>query len=147
MAVNDRDDSMLPGRLDWPVVGRGALLAIAVTVPVTVVAGILGGDDADGEGPATWVVAVVALFAGFALAGNFAARRRPDAPLVHAAAAAGLAFGLLTAVTVVRRLATGEGVSAPLVITLGLLLQITVSLAMLAAYLGMRHRARTRPGP
>lgn len=133
--------------LDRRVVGRAALLAIAVTVPVAVLAGILGGDDADGQGPSLWPVAVLGLFAGFALAGNQAARRRPDAPLVHAAAAAGLAFGLLTAATVARRLLTGEGVSAPLIITLGLLLQITVSLAMLGAYVGMRHRARRQPTP
>ncbi|MDP9404420.1 MAG: hypothetical protein M3P85_14105 [Actinomycetota bacterium] len=146
MAVNGGRQRRLPGRLDWPIVGRAALLAIAVTVPVTVVSRILGGDEANGEG-SSWVVGVVALFAGFALAGNFASRRRPDAPLVHAAASAGVAFGLLTAATIVRRLASGEGISAPLVITLGLLLQITVSLAMLGAYLGIRHRAHGRPGP
>lgn len=146
MSVNGAGDAVPRDGLDWRVVAGGALLAIAVTVPVAVAAAILGGDDADGEGSSLWPVAVVALFAGFALAGNFAARRRPEAPLVHAAAAAGVAFGLLTVATVVRRLATGEGISAPLVITLGLLLQITVSLAMLAAYIGMRHRARAPSG-
>lgn len=149
MAVNGTGGHRPPGRLDWWVVRRAALVAIVVTVPVAVLAGILGNDDTDGEGGSLWPVAVVAMFAGFALAGNLAARRRPDAPLVHAAAAAGVAFGLLTAATVLRRVITGEGLTAPLIITLGLLLQITVSLAMVGAYVGMRHRARrqARPGP
>lgn len=129
-------------RLDWAVVGRAALVAVGVTVPVSLVARILGGAGGDGDGSSLWVVAVLALFAGFALAGNFAARRRPEAPLLHAAAAAGAAFAGLAAITVVRRLAVGDGISAPLVLTLGLLFQITVSLAMLGAYLGIRHRSR-----
>ncbi|HVE47023.1 MAG TPA: hypothetical protein VNA57_09800 [Acidimicrobiales bacterium] len=139
------------GRLDWPVVGRAALVAVGITVPVSVAVRIFRGEGGDGEGSSLWVVAVVALFAGFGLAGNFAARRRPEAPLLHAATAAGAAFATLAVATVLRRLASGEGVTAPLVLTLGLLLQIAVSLAMLGAYLGMRHRARREqeqePGP
>lgn len=132
------------GRLDWPVVGRAALVAVGITVPVALLARLFSGDSGGGEGDgsALWVVAVIALFAGFALAGNFAARRRPEAPLLHAAAASGTAFAALALATVVRRLAGGEGISAALVLTLGLLLQITVSLAMLGAYVGMRHRSR-----
>lgn len=136
------------GRLDWSVVGRAALVAVGITVPAAVVTRILnggGGEGGGGEGSSLWVVAVVALFTGFALAGNFAARRRPEAPLLHAAAAAATAFTGLALATLVRRLASGEGISAPLVLTLGLLLQITVSLAMVGAYLGMRHRSRQQP--
>lgn len=142
-AAVDQQDAPV-GRLDWGVVGRAALVAVGITVPVALVARIFSGDggEGDGDGSSLWVVAVLALFTGFALAGNFAARRRPDAPLLHAAAAAGAAFTALALATVVRRLAGGEGISAPLVLTLGLLLQITVSLAMLGAYLGMRHRSR-----
>ncbi|HUP70032.1 MAG TPA: hypothetical protein VM142_09495 [Acidimicrobiales bacterium] len=135
-----------PDRLDWGVVRRSALLAIAITVPVSVVVRVLKGDDATDDRSALWVIAVVALFAGFALAGNFAARRRPDAPLLHAATAAGVAFAVLAVATVVRRVTTGDGVSAALVITLGLLLQISVSLALLGAYLGMRHRGAVEMG-
>ena len=134
------------GRLDRQVVGRAALVAVAITVPVTLAVRLVRGDGNDDDGSGLWVVAVVALFAGFALAGNYAAKRRPDAPLLHAAAAAGLAFVALAAATVARRLATGEGVSSPLVITLGLLLQICVSLAMLGAYVGIRRRARGAAG-
>ncbi len=149
MTALDREEAS-GGRLDWPVVGRAALVAVGITVPVAVLARLFSGDSVDGangDGPALWVVAVVALFTGFALAGNFAARRQPEAPLLHAAAAAGTAFTALALATFVRRLAGGDGISAALVLTLGLLLQITVSLAMLGAYVGMRHRSRQQaPG-
>ncbi|MEO7837205.1 MAG: hypothetical protein ABIS21_06145 [Acidimicrobiales bacterium] len=142
MAVNGTGDTGIPRRVDWRIVGRAALLAIAVTVPVSVMVRIARGDNESGARSSLWVIAVLALFAGFALAGNFAARRRPDAPLVHAAASAGVAFSGLVALTVARRLTAGEGISGALIITLGLLLQISVSVAMLGAYLGMRYRAK-----
>ena len=139
----------LPGhrtgsRLDWRTVGRGALVAIAVTVPPAWVVRALKSDDLEGQESYLWVVPVLALFAGFAVAGHLAARRRPDAPLVHSAAAAVAAFTLLAAVTVVRRVAAGDGVSAPLLLTMALLLQITVSLAVLGGYAASR---RPRPEP
>ena len=142
-AAVDRQDEP-GGRLDRGVVGRAALLAVGITVPVALLARIFSGDggNGDSDGSSLWVVAVLALFAGFALAGNFAARRRPDAPLLHAAAAAGVAFAALALTTVLRRVAGGDGISAALILTLGLLLQITVSLAMLGAYVGMRRRSR-----
>lgn len=129
------------GALDRAVIVRAAALAVAVTLPPTLVVRVLRGSD-DEQRSYLWVIAVVALFAGFALAGRQAARRRPDAPLVHAIAAAALAFAVLAAIAVVRRLVTGDGISAALVITLGLLLQITVSVSVLAAYVDLRSRAR-----
>ena len=133
------------GRLDWRTVGNAAGVAVAVTLPPTVAVRLLRGDTGDGEESPLWVVAVLALFAGFVIAGHVAGRRQPDAPLLHAAAAGSTAFAVLAAIAVVRRLLAGDGISAPLVITLGLLLQITVSLAVLGAYLGLRRRARRSP--
>ncbi|HUR23549.1 MAG TPA: hypothetical protein VMZ73_06730 [Acidimicrobiales bacterium] len=129
------------------MVGRAALIAVGITVPAAVAVRVFRGHGGNGEDSSLWVAAVVALFAGFALAGDFAARRRPEAPLLHAAAAGGAAFTALVVATVVRRVAGGNGISAPLVLTLGLLLQITVSLAMLGAHLGIRHRARQAGEP
>ena len=132
-----------PGpRLDWRTVGRGALVAVAVTVPPAWVVRALKSDDLEGQESYLWVVPVVALFAGFAVAGHLAARRRPEAPLVHSAAAAVAAFALLAGVTLVRRVATGEGLSAPLLLTMGLLFQITVSLAVLGGYAATRRAPR-----
>lgn len=134
-----------PGRLDWRTVWSAAGVAVALTLPPTVAVRLLRGDTGDGDESPLWVVAVLALFAGFVTAGHLAGRRRPEAPLLHAAAAGSTAFAVLAAIAVVRRLLAGDGISAPLVITLGLLLQITVSLAVLGAYLGLRRRARRAP--
>ncbi|HEX2064921.1 MAG TPA: hypothetical protein VHE80_10930 [Acidimicrobiales bacterium] len=131
-------------RIDWRAVGVGASLAVLVTVPPAVLARALRGDDLEGQESNLWVVPVLALFIGFGLGGHLAARRRPDAPLLHSAAAALAAFVALCGFVVLRRLATGEGLSAPLVVTLALLLQITVSLAVLGGYVAMRREARGR---
>ena len=125
----------------------GAALAIVVTVPPAVVARVLKGDDLEGQESNLWVLPVVALFVGFGLGGHLAARRRPDAPLLHSAAAALVAFAALCGFAVVRRFVTGEGLSVPLVVTLVLLLQITVSLAVLGGYVAMRREAHGRHRP
>jgi predicted permease len=130
--------------MDWRAVGTGAAVAVVVTVPPAVVARILKGDDLEGQESNLWVVPVVALFVGFALGGHLAARRRPDAPLLHSAAAAVGAFAALCVFVVVRRFVTGDGLSVPLVVTLALLLQITVSLAVLGGYVAMRREVHGR---
>ena len=127
----------------------GALLAIAVSLPVSVAVSVAarlarGGDGDDGS--PLWVVPVMALFAGFFLGGRRAARLAPEAPLRNSAASAAAAFAVLAAAAVVRRVAAGQGISTPLVLTLLLLLQITVSLSMLAGYGVMRTEARRQRG-
>lgn len=128
------------GDLDRGTVVGGAAVALAISLPPTFVARALKGDDAPGQESNLWIVAVVAMLVGFAAAGRWAALRRPDSPLVHSAAAAGLAFAAIVVFTVVRRLVAGEGLTVPLVVTLGLLGQITVSLAVLGGYLAVRRR-------
>ena len=133
-------------RLDWRAVGAGAALAVAVTFPPAVLVRLLQGDDLKGQESPWWVIPVLALFAGFTVGGHLAARRQPEAPLLHSAVAALVGFGALASFTVVRTLVSGSGLSAPLVLTLVLLLQIAVSLAVLGGYVAMRrgHR-RTAP--
>ena len=131
-------------RIDWRAVAAGAALAVVVTVPPAVVARLLRGDDLEGQESNLWVVPVVALFIGFGLCGHLAARRRPDTPLLHSAVAALAAFAVLCGFVVVRRFVTGDGLSVPLVVTLLLLLQITVSLAVLGGYVAMRREAHGR---
>lgn len=128
-------------RIDWRAVADGAVVAVAVTLPPTIVVRLLKDGDLEGQESYLWVVPMVALLVGFALGGHRAARRRPDAPLLHAAAAAASAFAVLAAVVVVRRLVGGDGVGVPLVVTLLLLLQILVSLAVIGGYVAMRREA------
>lgn len=128
--------------LDGRAVLAGAAVAVAVAVPPAALVRVVKGGDLDGQESYLWVLPVVALLVGFALGGHLAARRRPDAPLRHSAAAAAAGFGAIAAFTVVRRLAGGEGLSATVMVNLVLLLQITVSLAVLGGYLATRRGAR-----
>ncbi|MDP9388460.1 MAG: hypothetical protein M3Q48_11270, partial [Actinomycetota bacterium] len=66
-------------------------------------------------------------------------------PLRHAAVAACCAFAALSVAAVVRRLVTGDGLTVPLVVTLLLLLQIAVSLAVIGGYVAMRRASRRLP--
>ncbi len=126
-------------RLDRRAVAVGAGTTLVVTaLPIAAVRLAVGGEVTGAERN-LWVVAVLALFAGFAIGGYVTARGRPDAPYLHAAAAAAVAFAVFMVFTVGRRLLTDDGPSAALFITLALLLQITMSVAMVSAYLTSRN--------
>ncbi|MGH9151455.1 MAG: hypothetical protein ACRD03_03400 [Acidimicrobiales bacterium] len=137
----------LSARVDWKAAADGAWLAVAVTLPPTIVVRLFKDGDLDGQESYLWVVPVLALLVGFALGGHRAARRRPDAPLLHAAVSAACAFTALAALAVVRRLLDGDGLTVPLVVTLLLLLQITVSLAVVGGYVAMRREAASAARP
>lgn len=128
-------------RVDWKAAADGAWLAVAITLPPTIVVRLFKDGDLEGQESYLWVVPVLALLVGFAVGGHRAATRRPDAPLLHAAASAACAFAALAALAVVRRFVDGDGLTVPLVVTLMLLLQITVSLAVIGGYVAMRREA------
>jgi predicted permease len=125
--------------LDWRAVGAGALLTLAVALPPTLLVRVLKGDDLEGRESNLWVVPVLAIFAGFALGGHLAARRRPVRGLQHAAAAAGVAFLGAAAYSIVRHLVTGDGLSAKLLVSLVLLGTITISVGILGGYVAVRR--------
>lgn len=129
------------GGLDWRAVADGAVLTVAITMPPTIVVRLLKDTDLGGQESNLWFVPLLALLLGCALGGHRAATRRLDAPLKHAAAAATAAFAVMGAVAIGRRLVTGDGITVPLVVTLLLLLQITVSLAVIGGYVAMRREA------
>lgn len=144
MSAPGRRPAASSPRLDWLSVGVGVGVTLAVATPPVVFLRLLVGDRLEGVERNLWVFAVVALFAGFTFGGSRAARRRPDAPLMHAAAAAAVAVCIIAGFTVARRIVGGDGVSTALVVTLVVLAQIGVSLAVLAGYLDSR-RARSEP--
>ena len=123
------------------VVGEGALLALAVTLPPVILVRILHGDDLDGQESNLWIVSVLAIFAGFALGGHRAARRRPREGLAHAAGAAGVAFAALALYALLRRVVTGDEVTVSLIIRLMLVGTITTSIGMLGGYVALRRTA------
>jgi hypothetical protein len=73
--------------LDWRVVLRGALVGLAVIVPVTVVRVVLDREIADFD-DSGWIYPLfVLILVGYWAAGWVAGRARPDAPLAHGALA------------------------------------------------------------
>lgn len=90
--------------LDLAAVARGAAVAVAVSLPASLV-GLVVVDDADNPG---LVLAFLLLVLGGLAAGGYVAGRRvPTAPLLNGAAAALAAFVLIQGIGLVRRVATG----------------------------------------
>ncbi|HEV7886612.1 MAG TPA: hypothetical protein VGO92_03570 [Acidimicrobiales bacterium] len=125
--------------LDWRAAASGAVLTLAVALPPALLVRILKSDDLEGRESNLWIVTVLAIFAGFALGGHLAARRRPRAALQHAAAASGLAFLGLAVYSVVRHAVAGDGVTPELVVQLLLVGTITVSIGILGGYVATRR--------
>jgi hypothetical protein len=73
--------------IDWRVVLRGALIGLAIIVPVTVVRVVLDREIADFD-DSGWIYPLfVLILVGYGAAGWVAGRGRPDAPLAHGALA------------------------------------------------------------
>ena len=118
--------------MQWKAVGAGVA---AMVLPV--VAAVLAVRAAPTDETSNLnLVVILTLFIGFAVGGVVAYRLAGARPFAHAAAAAGLAWVAITA-TVVSR-----GVTLARVITLVLLIQVTVGLAVFSAWLSSRRQAQ-----
>lgn len=117
----------------------GAAITLGIAAVPIVLVRIVVGSQAEGNQGSLWVVPVVALFVAFAVGGHTAAKSRPAAPYRHAASSAVIAFAAFLAFTLGRRLLGGAGLSFPLVVTLAILFQVTVSLALVGAYVAWRQ--------
>jgi predicted permease len=122
----------------------GAAVTLLIAAVPSAVARVVVGSQVEGGERNLWVVPVLALFVAFAVGGHTAAKSRPTSPYRQAAASAVVAFGAFLSFTLVRRLLSGDGLSFPLLVTLALLFQITVSLALLGGYVAWRqHRSNS----
>ena len=83
--------------VDWPAVRAGALVAIAICLPIAIVANVLIEDDESGA----TTVFFVAVLAGFAVGGWVAARRAVETPYSSAGVSGLVAFAAIEAVTIV----------------------------------------------
>jgi peptidoglycan/LPS O-acetylase OafA/YrhL len=128
------------GTVDWRVAGRGALVALVVALPPVVLVRLLKGSDLDGRESNLWVVSVLAILLGFGLAGFVAGRQRPRSALLHAAAAAGIAFAGLVVYTLGRHAVSGDPITVAFVVRLLLVGQITISLGILGGFVATRRR-------
>ncbi len=119
--------------LDARVVASGTALQLALTVPPALVVNALRGDDIGARSNLWLVAALLALAVAPAAAGVLVGRRRPDSPLLHAAAATAAAWAALALASVVRAAASSSRL-APLVATLLTIAPILIGIGVLGAF-------------
>ena len=136
----------MAGGLDPRVVGLGAAVQIAVSVPPAILVSALRQDDLAAQSNLWLVAALLALAVGPAAAGVLVGRKRPDAPLLHAAAATALAWALLAGVSVTRT-ALSSGQVAALLVTLLTIAPIQVGIGVLGAFFSRPHRTTEEIDP
>lgn len=101
-----------PGLIDRSAILAGALLALAVAVPVLVAGVVIDPDEQSNVVLVLWAAVMV----GFALGGRRAARRRPDAPFSNGATAALVAYAAILIVTSIIRVARGTAFDLTLMV-------------------------------
>ena len=80
--------------VDWPAVARGALLGLALIIPITILDAILDRRIDDFEDSGWRVLIALLIMAAFIPAGAYAARFTPNAPLTNGALAGLGAFAV-----------------------------------------------------
>ena len=132
------------GRIDWRAVADGAVITVSLTLFPTIAVRLFKDGDLDGQESNLWMIPLLALLVGSAWGGHRAAKRRLDAPLTHAALAAASAATVMAAVRIGRAVVTGDGFTGALVVTFVLLVQISVSLAIIGGFIAVRGETRRR---
>jgi hypothetical protein len=128
---------MAVGVVDIRTVAIAAAAQVAVAVPPVLLARAMTSDDETAESWLPVAATVVAFLAAPAVAGVVAGRRKPDAPLLHAAIAAAAAWVFLTIVTVIRLVATDRSVIDAL-LTIVTFAPIMIGVAVVAAFVATR---------
>ena len=115
--------------LDRAAIGSGAVLALSIVVPATVLGLIV-------DIAAIRSLTFAAVMVGFGAGGYRAATADRDTPLTSAAMSALVAFGVVQGIGIVLRIATGRPVSIPAIAFMAL---IASSCAMVGAWLRLRR--------
>ena len=127
--------------IDRRVVAMGALVTLAIAIPPVVVIAALKSGDVVGRESNLWVVGAVAILVAFAAGGVVAGRRRPDMPFAHSAAAAAVADVAILGYVAIRHAIEHRGTNW---VSLALLFQIGISLALLGGHFALRARRPAR---
>ena len=126
--------------VDVRTVATAAAVQLAIAVPPVLLARAMTSDDETAESWLPVAAAAVAFLAAPAVAGAIAARKKPAAPLLHAALASAAAWTCLTIVTVVRLVATDRSIIDAL-LTIVTFAPIMVGVAVVAAFAATRKPA------
>jgi hypothetical protein len=133
-----------PARLDWRAVAAGAAVDLVLFLPLVVGIAVLKHHDLATQESYVWIVSAVAIFVAPAVGGAVAARRRPDMPMIHGAAATGLASLGYVVVRVIDG-AVGDS-SAPAGLLIVFIIA-SVSMGMVGSYVGFRNLDPSQGGP
>ena len=120
--------------IEWPAVRAGALVAIAICLPIAIVANVLIDDD---ESAATTVF-FVAVLAGFAVGGWVAASRAVETPYSSAGISGLVAFAAIEAVAIVSLALRSEPIEVVVIVANAF---FAYGAAMLGAAIVARRRA------
>ena len=120
--------------LEWPAVRAGALVAIAICLPIAIVANVLIDDDESGA----TTVFFVAVLAGFAVGGWVAARRAVETPYSSAGVSGLVAFAAIEAVAIVSLALRDEPIEVVVIVANAF---FAYGAAMLGAAIVARRRA------
>ncbi len=119
--------------LDGRAISVGALVTMAVGIPVATVGSVILDDGSD----LVFFFAVLAVV-GFLAGGIVAGGRRPDAPMTHGALAALAGFLVAQAVSAVLQVARDESVSVVAIVFNALL---AANIGLVGGLLGARRAA------
>jgi putative membrane protein (TIGR04086 family) len=108
------------GRLDWPAIRTGALVSIAICLPLALLSQAIVDEDADTQPPVVYLL-YLGILAGFVVGGALAAKRTTESPYTSGAVAALGAFLLIQLAGVVARLVDGDDIRVTLIVTNALL--------------------------
>ena len=119
-------------RLEPAAVGLGAVVTMAVGIPVAAVGAVVLDDGSE----LVWFFGVLALL-GFLAGGYVAGHRRPEAPMAHGAVAALLGFAVSQAVSALLQVVRDESVSVVAVVFNALL---AANIGLVGGLVGGRQR-------
>ena len=120
--------------VEWPAVRAGALAAIAICLPIAVVANVLIDDDQSGA----TTVFFIAVLAGFAVGGWVAAKRAVETPYSSAGISGLVAFAAIEAVAIVSLALRDEPIEVVVIVANAF---FAYGAAMLGAALVVRSRS------
>ena len=122
--------------VDVPALIKGAAVAIAVCLPLALLAEVV----IDRDDPSVWAIPLyLGVLVGFVLAGAIASRAAASSPLVTGALAALAGFAVIEGVGIIVRLVGGDDVVIATVVFSGLL---AYGCGLTGAVVGERRRAR-----
>lgn len=98
--------------VEWPAVRAGAMAAIAICLPIAIVANVVVDDDESGA----TTVFFVAVLAGFAIGGWIAAKRAVEMPYSSAGISGLVAFAAIQVVAIVSRALRNEPIEVVVIV-------------------------------